>query len=944
MAEKIVIAELDINVDALLKSSSEVKKSIDELKKAQAELKKQGDTSSEQYVQNASDLKVLNSAYNANIKVLAEATQATANQANQAELISLALQSEAQSIAEAREQNKLLTKIRNETNTSTDEGKKQLKLLNDKLDENNKYIKENADQFLKQKLNIGNYTESVKDALNATGLFGGKLGEASKVLDLAKTAINPLKNDIVNTSKGMKEATASTEGLSVAQKAFAVATTLGTGAVRIFTVALAATGITLIIGAIALLIGYFKTLDPVVDKIEQLMAGLGATVRVVQQALAGLLTLDFSGFSNLSGKINEATKSAIKLKQAQQDLADLQSSQEVANAKASQQYDELILKSKNRTLTEKERIDFINQAQKIEEENFKQRSALADKEIANAIEQARIKGQLSKESVENLKKEGIAYANYLLNAGKITQEEYDGYKKATLGKIQIQAESTKRLEKSQNAEDKLNEDAQKAREKATADQKAESAKRAEIRQKELTDIAEKLKLELDLFLQSQGEKSKGLEADLKQAEFVKNQKLAIAEAEFNATKKTENDILNLRLARNSALEESLQSQAEIIASFSKAEFDLFIAQNQSKLDGVKILNEALVEEERKRILAVNAEKINQLQIEKGVNDESIALKVANNEALTANEIEYQAQRITLENEANKQIEANRLSLAEQLKAQKTAQLKAQSDIDIENAQSQLEADLLQNQARYDAELAQFTTALEQKKLTQDQFDELSRQSKKKQDDLDRLARINSVSDRLNEFQKLGQGLEGLFGKNKAIASATALINGGLAVTEILKTPSTFPEPFASISRGVQIAGAVATTARSVAQINNAKFEKGGIVGIDGNSHAMGGVPIYAGGKYIGEAEGNEGIGILNRSAFSSFMAFNNQFAKGKIGTTYAQNGGIISRGLNTNSLDIQSLAELTANAVSSLPAPVVGIEDILERGQRTVDVRENANF
>ena len=111
MAEKIVIASLDIDMGALLKSTTELKAEIDRLKEAQKQLTKEGDTASEQYVQNVADLKTLNSAYNANVKAISDSTTAQADQANQSKLVALALSTEAQSIKEAREQNSLLNRL-----------------------------------------------------------------------------------------------------------------------------------------------------------------------------------------------------------------------------------------------------------------------------------------------------------------------------------------------------------------------------------------------------------------------------------------------------------------------------------------------------------------------------------------------------------------------------------------------------------------------------------------------------------------------------------------------------------------------------------------------------------------------------------------------------------------------------------------------------------------
>ena len=64
MANKITIAELDLDVNSLIKSTTDVKAVIDQLREAQKQLTKDGDTASEQFVQNSADLKVLTQAYN----------------------------------------------------------------------------------------------------------------------------------------------------------------------------------------------------------------------------------------------------------------------------------------------------------------------------------------------------------------------------------------------------------------------------------------------------------------------------------------------------------------------------------------------------------------------------------------------------------------------------------------------------------------------------------------------------------------------------------------------------------------------------------------------------------------------------------------------------------------------------------------------------------------
>jgi hypothetical protein len=59
------------------------------------------------------------------------------------------------------------------------------------------------------------------------------------------------------------------------------------------------------------------------------------------------------------------------LVKAQQDLDDVLKGQEINNAKAANQYDALILKSKNRAISEQDRIKYLNQAAAVETKTLK---------------------------------------------------------------------------------------------------------------------------------------------------------------------------------------------------------------------------------------------------------------------------------------------------------------------------------------------------------------------------------------------------------------------------------------------------------------------------------------------------------------------------------------------------------------------------------------------
>ncbi len=517
MAQKVEILNLDINTSALISKMTETRAEIDKLKAAQKELTNSNQTSSDAFTKNAVEIGRLQSSYNTQKSVVTQLTTANDAFAKATDAITSAVAKENTSIASARENNKQLLALRNQLNTTTVEGQTALAGINTKLDQNNAYIKENVSGYEKQKIGIGDYRTAITGALQDSGLFGGKIQSVTQSLQGFSGVFSIMKNEVKTGTDQIRNSATATEGMTTAQKALSIATGIGTGAMRIFTVALAATGIGLIIAAVALLIGYFKTFDPLVDKLEQGFAALGAAVRVVQQAFASLFdsTQDSSkAFGELGDNMAKAAKDAAKLKAAQQDLNDAQKAQEVTNNRASQQYDELILKSKNRTLTEKQRIEFLKQADAIETANFKQRSTLAEIDLKQSIESARIKGNLSNQELSNLKRNTVAYGTYLLNQGKITDKELDALIKSENGKIAIKSESTKRLEKINNTTDKLNDDAQAKREKATQDAEAATQNRIAEHTKAVDAGLLKSKEQIDLFIAQEATKKKSAEDTL----------------------------------------------------------------------------------------------------------------------------------------------------------------------------------------------------------------------------------------------------------------------------------------------------------------------------------------------------------------------------------------------------------------------------------------------
>ncbi|MDG3581755.1 hypothetical protein [Galbibacter pacificus] len=175
MAQKVNILDLDINTDGLIKKLGDTKKSIDELKESQKELKKQGDTNSEQYVKNEAQLKSLTSSFNNQKKVVEQLIDEQGKQVQVTTKLTSAITKENKSIDEASNNNKELKKLRNQLNTSTKEGAQAVELINDKIDKNNAFIKQNTSRLEQQKQSIGGYTSAINKAKIGVKAFGAAL-------------------------------------------------------------------------------------------------------------------------------------------------------------------------------------------------------------------------------------------------------------------------------------------------------------------------------------------------------------------------------------------------------------------------------------------------------------------------------------------------------------------------------------------------------------------------------------------------------------------------------------------------------------------------------------------------------------------------------------------------------------------------------------------------
>lgn len=956
MADKQKLLELDVDIESILAKSKELKTSIDSQREALSRLKKEGDTSSDTYNKTAANVKQLTTEYSRNQQQLGNLSKVNGEYFTVQDKIRMAIDKVIVSEDQAAANVKELTLLRKGLNLTTEDGQKAAAEINDKIDKNNKFIKDNVSQLERQKIGIGDYTSGILDSADALGYQGSEIKNVSALLDKAsgvfKTVTDEISKNVAiikdsikakevaavaeNTLTVSTEANAvATNTATVAQRGLTTATNVGSAAMKIFALAVAATGIGLLIIVMALLIGYFKTFDPLVDSIEQGFAGFGAAVRVVQQALAnfilsiksagdlmsklgGFLSDPIGSLKELGKEMDAAATAAANLKEAQQNLADEQDVQSVNNKRQEAEIARLMLQAKNRSLSAAQQQALLQKADEINKKNFEDNARLADKEFNNAIENARIKGALNDEQIENLKKYGLSYAKYLLNNGKLEDEDVDRYKTAIESKIDIFNRATSNEEKIQNKSDA-------AFEKGEAKREAANKKAEEDRKKELDNITNTLKLKLDLFLSEQAGEDKVLSESLKIAERVKNDRIEIAKAEYNASAKTSADKLQLLINENNARAELLQAQSDLILQYSKAELDLYISENRSRLEGKKILTAELVEQERKRLESIKLDQLNLIEQEKQTNQELIDAKIEANQELTLQDIEYLTAKNNLETEYFNQNQANQKILSDQVKEQKAAQLVADNEIKLANAATELEQDLLTNQIKYDAELAQLQEQKDKLFLTEDQFNKKKKIASAALELEDKRARDLRLAQTLELYSGLGNAAQTLFGKNKALSTALALADTYASATRAYYSQfMPIPTVDSPVRGTVAAAAAVVSGLANVASINKIKLATGAVDLFGSGSGTSDNIPAML----------SRGESVLTADNTATYKPLINAIHKSK-GVSYTPDGlafpsilqGSLSKMGGSAAIDYDQLAGKIAEANLNLPAPVLNFED-----------------
>lgn len=899
MAQKVEILSLDIDTQALISKMTQTRAEIDKLKSAQKELTNTNQTNSDAFTKNAVEIGRLQSSYNSQAGVVKQLTTANNAFATATQAASQAIDKEITSIGAARDNNTQLLAIRNQVNTKTDEGKDAITRINAKLDENNNFIKNNVSAYEQQKISIGQYSAGIKDALNNINPLNGGLQGLAQRSEAAGGAGKLLTTSLGGVITGIW-------GMVTASLAF-IATPIGLV-------------VTAIAGAFLILYNIFKNFAPVLNPIKDAFAALGAIFETLKSGIFALTSGAKSlkeVFSGMGSAMADAASEAYKLAAAQRAVTKEQRLLDVATAKATTQIQELILKSKDRTATEAERIAYIDKAQQIEETINARKLTQQNKIIANARLALAEGKQISEEDMIQMAKNNSAFAQSVKLKYNLDQSLIDKLREGEIAKETILQGHNQIIEKSQNRENQLYEKQQAAKEKADKEAADANLKRIEEQAKLVDAAIQKNKDEIDLYIQNQGIKKKSLQDELAFEETILNKKLDVLKQEYDAKKITESkfQVEQLKLKNGFA-----KLQAEATVANAEKELEDYLALSKSKIDGKKFLDAEMVANEIDRLNKIS--------------EAEATAATAKLVAGTVSTEEY--------NTAIKAIDAKFAADKEAVEAAKIEADKEKKAIDLEN---KMAADTLASENNFAFRAAEIerdrAAEVEAAAKTGADVGLINEKYAAQKKALDK----DVASFKLNQELQLLSGLKGLFGEGSKLGKAAALAEIG--ITTYTKASAAFAQAalFAAnpltaplaVNANIQGGIIIATGAMQAAKVAGVKLAKGEVDINGAGTSTSDSIPaMLSKGESVINARGtamfkpllqNINDAGLNGTSLSFPMSSFNPFAN-NVNTT----------------IDYDLLAYKISQANSTLPSPVVSVQDINYTQNSVRVIESGANF
>lgn len=921
--ERINIAQVDIDVDALIGKSAEVRQKLMEIGGELKELKGQfdkGDISVQEYTRKVSELTAIQKVNRDELRVYDTlvknhiSTEATKMKQNET------MKGSIKEISAALSQNKLIyQQLSEEERENADVGGKLLAVIQ----EQDKKYKELQKSIGNNQVDVGNYRQAILDAIGDNQAFGTSMNSVINNFNTMKVQIIALANPFVNFVETGRLA-------APTMNAAAVATSKTSLAMKILRGAVISTGIGALVVALGSLIAYFTSTQEGIDKVNKVLTPLKVlfqtlwgVVQNVGKVMVGAFqaawqpikkageligTFLITPLKQVIGVVKGLSKVITgdfegaweEVKKPTQDLVNKAKEMGKAASDANGKFSELGGEMKNIAGNIKATMDeAIKRGQRIEEIGVKLASSEADfvkqsealklefaeqnqiaRDTSKTISEREAAAKKSIEIQKQINKLVTERNNLEIERMELQQQSNDTSdaeradlerkkaenNKAKAEQIQSEIAQTKVLNSiNKDREAKNKEALDKARKRLEEELKWQK-EAIEDYVKTNSAVAKSMQERLDI-------EEKGMRDRLAILETEKTKGL-IKQREYEKQKRDiEQDYLKVR---NELTIEAVQKEAE-----------QYEALNADKFDTEEALQEAIYQ---KKVEALEKEKM----LKQEARDWDYNAEEEHQEKLQELKADYQGKLQGLKEKQEKEDENNR-------NVQKEAE-KAQRDFDFadklmtlqEQGATEWEIEAEQLRQKHEKEREELNENLANNKISHEmyynQLNLLIRKQAKEELDLkkkteeSKLALTQSV---------LGQ-IKGMTGEHTALSKAAAIaeatINTYLGVSKAISMGM----PMGAVPAAITLATGMANV-QKIMSTETDKYEAGGL--IVGKSHASGGVPFTVAGRGGFEAEGGEYI--INKRATAMYFpvleAINKSAGYGSYNPVYMAAGGVIKQ-------------------------------------------------
>ena len=914
--ERINIAQVDIDVEALINKSAEVRQRIMEVSDQMKALKdalNKGGISVQEYTrqmallqnvqrENQREQRAYDNLISSHIAVQHQTMQANNT-----------LTGSIRELGTALAQNRRIYEDFTQAQRESAEGKALLETI---------HAQDEAYRELQRSIgvtqvDVGNYRQAILDALGDNQAFGTSMNGIVNSFNNVRVNVIALSTPFVNFVQTGRLAPA-------ALNATAAATGNVSTGMKVLRGAIIATGIGALVVVLGSLIAYFTSTQEGINKVNKVLTPL----KVVFQTLIGVVQnfgkylleaithpkqmlidlLDFlkGQFMNrltgmidvfkgigkiITGNIKEGIKQVGEAAaQTVTGVENVVGKVKDAGKAMSDTIDEAVKRGQrieeiNQKLSSSE-ADFIQQTAELKQ-LFKEQNMIAEdttKTFAEREEAAKKSIEIQKQ-INKLAEDRNGLEQELLNL-KFASNDTSDADRAELArkKAELAEQAAARIEAITTQNNKVNTIRKAANDQANAQAK-------EAADKARAHLEEQLKWQreaVEEYVKTNSAVAQSLQERLAIEEKGMQDRLALLDKEKanGLIKKNEYE------KQKREIEEAyLKTRAELSIEAVKKEAEQYEAQNKTKIESETRLTAELILQEQARQDAIYQKKVEALEKEKQLKQEARDWDYNDEDT-------YQQQL----QELREGYDEKAKELSKQQSDIEKEEKKSQQELDFqdklltlqEQGAMQWEVEAEQMRQNHEQEREALSELLANNQISQEEYNKrLSILNQKHAQDEINLKRKTEETKVQLASAALSQAKQ-LFGEHtavgKAAAIAEAMINTYLGITKAL---SAYPPPYNAIMAGVT--GAMGMLNVKKIMETDVKYEKGGL--LKGKSHSEGGIPFTVAGRGGFEAEGGEYI--VNKRATAMYFpvleAINRSAGYGNYNPVYMAAGGVIKQ-------------------------------------------------